>query len=337
MLAVFNHLPAHMRVVSQLALVPVPPTWSRLYRRKSVEHPLEQERLRARYEMSAGMHPTGPSTLQLVAMGALVAVLLIWLRFKHQLDSLFPLWLRQAALSVLHGKPPSLSPAQVLSVEIAGSLTVVALFCLAFAVLQIRKHMGTTPIYDMRLVDEKTARPAYRVRLRLFVFSSQIGTPATRDVHCSERLVQCFTRQPFGWPWLMDAYRDWRESVYQHKQSRQEQAEVLDHLVAAYRQFHTASGGYFVSRRVSQKKARRLLLRRKGWLRSPVSGWEHDLARSSHVLSAADLAALWHLPQAQDLADLPYVEPARARTARAPAELTLGQAWNVSTSSHVGR
>jgi hypothetical protein len=42
MLAVFNHLPAHMRVVSQLALVPVPPTWSRLYRRKSVEHPLEQ-------------------------------------------------------------------------------------------------------------------------------------------------------------------------------------------------------------------------------------------------------------------------------------------------------
>jgi hypothetical protein len=42
-LGVFNHLPVHMRVVTQLALIPAPPTWSRPYRRKSVEHPLEQE------------------------------------------------------------------------------------------------------------------------------------------------------------------------------------------------------------------------------------------------------------------------------------------------------
>src|SRR5258706_15953191 len=40
-MAVFNHLPSHMRVVTQLALVPAPPTWSQAYRRKSVEHPLE--------------------------------------------------------------------------------------------------------------------------------------------------------------------------------------------------------------------------------------------------------------------------------------------------------
>ena len=270
-LGVFNHLPPHMRVVTQLALIPAPPAWSQPYRRKSVEHPLEQERLRARRELS-GAQGSGPSTFQLVGMGVLVALLLVWWRFERQLDALIPSWLVQAGLSLLHGKMPQLSPAHLAALALGGMVVLVALFCLAFVVLQIRSRIATTPIYDMRLVDEKTARPAYRVRLRLFVFSPQVGTPSTRDVHCSERLVQCFTQQPFDWPWLMDAYRDWRESAYQHKQSRQEQAEVLDHLVAAYRQFHTASGGYFVSQRVSQRKARRLLLRRKGWLRSPCFG-----------------------------------------------------------------
>ena len=59
-LGVFNHLPAHMRVVTQLALIPASPTWSRPYRRKSVEHPLEQERLRARRELSTAQ-ANGPA------------------------------------------------------------------------------------------------------------------------------------------------------------------------------------------------------------------------------------------------------------------------------------
>src|SRR6266702_6546826 len=71
-LGVFNHLPAHMRVVTQLALIPASPTWSRVYRRKSVEHPLEQERLRARREFST-VQANAPGTLQLVGMGVLFA------------------------------------------------------------------------------------------------------------------------------------------------------------------------------------------------------------------------------------------------------------------------
>src|SRR6266404_1895219 len=215
-LGVFNHLPPHMRVVAQLALLPALPAWSRPYRRKSVEHPLEQERLRARQELS-GAQGSGPGTFRLVGMGVLVALLLVWWRFQHQLSALIPSWLVQAGLSLLRGRMPQLSSAHLVALTIGSMAVLVALFCLAFMVLQIRSRMAASPVYDMRLVDEKTARPAYRVRLRLFVFSAQIGTPATRDVHCSERLVQCFTRQPFGWPWLMDAYRDWRESVYQHK------------------------------------------------------------------------------------------------------------------------
>src|SRR6266496_1824064 len=66
------------------------------------------------------------------------------------------------------------------------------------------------------------------------------------------------------------------------------------------------------------------------------TGWAYDLRRSNHLLSVADIAALWHLPQAQDLADLPYVERARARTALAPSELAQGNGWKIGTSSHAG-
>jgi hypothetical protein len=173
-LGVFNHLPSHMRVVTQLALIPAPPTWSRVYRRKSVEHPLEQERLRARRELS-NVQANGPGTLQLVGMGVLVALLLIWWRFKRQLDPLIPSWLLQSGLSLLHGKTPQLTSAHLTMVAIGGVVALAALFCLAFVVLQVKNRLGTFPMYDMRLVDEKTARPAYRVRVRLFVFSTEAG------------------------------------------------------------------------------------------------------------------------------------------------------------------
>ncbi len=40
LLAAMSHVPPHMRVVAQLALVPVSPTWSQHERRRAVEHPL---------------------------------------------------------------------------------------------------------------------------------------------------------------------------------------------------------------------------------------------------------------------------------------------------------
>jgi hypothetical protein len=334
-LGVFNHLPHDLRVVAQLALIPAPPEWSQPYRRKSVEHPLEQERLRARRALS-GAQGSGPSTFQLVGMGVLVALLLVWWRFQQQLSALIPAWLLQAGSSLLHGKMPQLSSAHLTQLAVGGMVALVLLCCLAFIVLQFRSRLGGTPLYDMRLVEEKTARPAYRVRLRLFAFSTESWAMPTHPVRPLKALVQCLSRQPFTWSALREGYRDWRETRDRERQRAQEREDVLLHLVAAYRQYHTASGGYFVSRRLSQRKARRLLTRGTGWLRSCVSGWHHDLARSPHLLSVADLAALWHLPQAQDLSDLPYVEHTRARTALAPAELTQGQGWKLGTSSHAG-
>ena len=334
-LGVFNHLPSHMRVVTQLALIPAPPTWSRIYRRKSVEHPLEQERLRARREFST-VQANGPGTLQLVGMGVLVALLLVWWCFKRQLDALIPPWLIQAGLSLLHGKTPQLTSAHLAMVEIGGIVALAAFFCLAFVVMQIRSRMGTSPMYDMRLVDEKTARPAYRVRVRIFVFSTDAKIAPVHYICLSEKLMQCFFRQPFTWSSLGGAYQSWRDTAGRTKQRKQERNDVLDHLVAAYRQYHTASGGYFTPQRLSQAKVRHLLAQRRGWLSVRRTGWNCDVHRSTHLLSVADIAALWHLPQAQDLFDLPYVERARARTFLASPELTRDNGWKIGTSSHAG-
>ena len=323
-LGVFNHLPAHMRVVTQLALIPASPTWSRAYRRKSVEHPLEQERLRARRELST-VQANGPGTLQLVGMGVLVALLLVWWRFKRQLDALIPSWLLQAGLSLLHGKTPQLTSAHLTMVEIGGVVSLMALFCLAFVVMQIKNRLGTSPMYDMRQVDEKTARPAYRVRLRLFVFSAETSTMQAHHTRPLEIFISASRDNHSPGSSLRNTYQNWRETARHNNRCKQERSDVLDHLVAAYRQYHTASGGYFTPQRLSQAKLRRLLALGRGWLPMRRTGWNCDLHRSTHLLSVADIAALWHLPQAQDLFDLPYVERARARTALAPPELTLGE------------
>ena len=191
-------------------------------------------------------------------------------------------------------------------------------------------------MYDMRLVDEKTARPAYRVRLRLFIFSTETGPMKAHHTRPSEILFQRFSRQTSTSSSLRNTYQNWRETARHNKQHRQERSDVRDHLVAAYRQYHTASGGYFAPQRLSQAKVRRLLISCRGWLQVRRIGWNCDVHRSAHLLIVADIASLWHLPQAQDLVDLPYVERARARTFLAPPELTLGNGWKIGTSSHAG-
>jgi hypothetical protein len=334
-LSVFNHLPPDLRVVTQLALMPASPTWSSAYRRKSVEHPLEQERLRARREMS-GTQASGPGTLQLVGMGVLVALLLVWWRFQKQINAHIPACTSQAGLALLHGKVPQLTATQLTELSIGGMVTLVVLFLLAFIALQIRSRLGGTPIYDMRLVDEKTARPAYRARLRLFVFTTRQDSVPTLESHPTKALLRDVLQRPVTTTSLAHTYQRWRKAARCNNQDREARGEVLDQLAAAYRQYHTASGGYFVPRRLSQRKIMRVLTMPTRWRRAHTPGWAGDLARSSHLLSVADLAALWHLPQAQDLADLPYVERARARTALAPRELSLALGWKIGTSSHAG-
>src|SRR5258708_24756087 len=113
------------------------------------------------------------------------------------------------------------------------------------------------------------------------------------------------------------------------------QRDCIDGQTGAYRQYQSAAGGYFVPRPLSQPKAQRLLVQRNGPAHV-LSGWASDIGRSCHILSVADVAVLWHLPQASDLADLPLLERGRARTFLVPRELTTGTGWRIGCSTHAG-
>src|SRR5258707_14641306 len=107
-------------------------------------------------------------------------------------------------------------------------------------------------------------------------------------------------------------------------------------LSGAYRRYHLAAGGYFLPRTLSERKVQRLLSSpARGWFRRV--GWAADLARSPHYLSVADLATLWHLPQAEDLPDLVYVEHSTMRTLLAPSVLARCQGYHLGTSTHAGQ
>src|SRR5712692_4599771 len=129
LLSSVSHVPAHMRVVAQLALVPLSPTWSQAYRRRAVEHPSEPERQRQRRTTTTS-GSSAPSTGGIISMGILVTFLLLWYRFSKRLPS----WIVHAGSLLLHGKNPQLSSSQV-TLLVVGVLIIVVIVLLAlFAV-----------------------------------------------------------------------------------------------------------------------------------------------------------------------------------------------------------
>src|SRR5438105_1015827 len=130
-LATFNALPPHTRAITQLALLPVPATWSQLDRRRTVEHPLESERLRQRQEMSR-TGASAPDTARLVGLGFLVALLLLWLRFSKWVNSSIPPWLARAGAQLLHGRTPQLTTSQTALLITGGASILVVLLLVLF-------------------------------------------------------------------------------------------------------------------------------------------------------------------------------------------------------------
>ncbi len=328
-----SHVPANMRIVTQLALLPLPSTWSRAERRRAVEHPLEPERLRQRRGMTAS-GSTAPSVGAIIAMGMLVALLLLWYRFSRKL----PPWILRAGTLLLHGKNPHLSSLQM--TELIAFLVGIGLLALLLllGVSWVLRRVGRTSIYDMRLVAEKTGRSAYRARLRLFVIetgeeSKQSKADAADTFRQFSSLI--VYPQEITPTRLRDAYQQWRQAALQKRERTNIHKGLLDRLTAAYRQYHLAAGGYFVPHALFLAKAERLLVQQTGPARI-ASGWAYDLRRSRHVLSVADVAVLWHLPQAGDLAELPLLERGRARTYLVPRELTIGNGWRIGCSTHAG-
>ena len=136
-------------------------------------------------------------------------------------------------------------------------------------------------VYDTRLVAEKTERVAYRSILRLYAFSP--------TGHGDAR--------------IQARWRTFRE-------------QILDQAVAAYRQFHTANAGYFKPRRLSSRQVRRLLPRTPSLSTTLPVRWTEGVSRSSHLLTVAEVASLWHLPEKEDLAQLPFLQDEAAYHSR---------------------
>lgn len=356
-LASFGDLPKETRAVVQLALLPASPTWSQGWRRRAVEHPLEKERAHER--LGASAQPT-PSMGKIGVMFVLVVLLLLLFRFRQLLSRILPSWVLEDGATLLHGKGVHLTSAQTVELTVFGVILLLLVVALFYGGGLIMGRFGQTTIYDQRLVDEKTARPAYRVRLRLFVIAPgflEVPRPSdwrTRvrarwqhlqrrwrrlDIALARRQAEQDTVSPWNVRMRMTLHRHWAARLRLarvRRKRRSARVDVLRLITAAYRQYHLAAGGYFAPSSLSARRTRKLLLPPKTRLLRHV-GWYADLARSGHLLSVADLAALWHLPQAHDLPELSYVEQENARTLLAPALLSTGSGYPCGISTHAGQ
>ncbi|MBO0784311.1 MAG: hypothetical protein J2P37_36370, partial [Ktedonobacteraceae bacterium] len=120
------------------------------------------------------------------------------------------------------------------------------------------------------------------------------------------------------------------------RERRQARRVILERLIAAYRQFHLASGNYFVPRRRSTAQALRLL-RPRAHFWQWRTGWQTGVRHAPSRLSVEALSALWHLPHAIDLPELALVERRLARTLLMPAHLVHhGTGAIIGHSEHAG-
>jgi len=360
-LAAFGSLPEGARAVAQLALLPASPTWSAPSRRYAVEHPLEKERTQARGK------PQERSIKDVFLLLPVVLVLLLFYAFH----GLIPSFLMQATLELLHGQRPDLTSSETAEVIIGVGILVLVLLGGTYAAILLMSHFGTSRIYDQRLVEEKTARPAYRVRLRLFVIAGGAAVPPSTDESATSSIAEpkdnekhwrldlpltlfkyfSVTLRIWGthgktlvqipsltetWQQQRTKWSTQRVLAQARRARRMAREDLLRTIAAAYRQYHLASGGYFLPRRLSGRHVRTLLAPPARCWFTRV-GWACDLPQSAHYLSVADLAALWHLPQAQDLPDLAYVERATMRTLLAPSALSTGHGYQLGISMHAGQ
>jgi len=277
LLAALSKVPTHVRIVTQLALLPLPPTWSQAERRKTVEHPLEPERVRQRRDMTTS-GSTAPSTGAIMAMAILVALLLLWYRFSRKL----PPWILHAGTLVLHGKKPELSSSQMMEV-IVGLIGIgLLVLLLVVGVRWVLQRLRRTSIYDMRLVAEKTGRSAYRARLCLFVIDSHVASMHSQREDASPQWrLPSLPHHPGEMtpPHILSIYQQWRQATRYRQERTNAHQDLLDRLIAAYRQYHLAAGSYFVPHALSQAKARRLLGKQRGWV-STSRDLTHQLRRS---------------------------------------------------------
>ncbi|GHO56110.1 type IV secretory system conjugative DNA transfer family protein [Ktedonobacter robiniae] len=310
-----EHLPAGIRAVTQLALTPLPPTWARKYQRLSIEHPLEEEREQRR-EAQARLRSGAPGSEQIVLLGMVVGLLILW--NYGQAHHLFPSWLQEGVLSLLHGTLPHLSSSQQ---AILGVGLVVGIILIAGTIRGIRalgEHLfGGARYYDMKRVAEKIGKSAYRARLRIYLIeeADHLQSPAQTQ---QTQLAHTTIRAQLASSW--QAFQQRRTQQRRHQQ-------ILATLTAAYRHTHTSTA-YFTAHRLSQRHVQRLT--REGT-------WWRGLTQGTLFLTGEEVATLWHLPPGDHLSEGTNVEQRQERSLLAPHVLTTGNGWQLGTSTHAGR
>jgi hypothetical protein len=331
-LAAMDMLPPGGRVVAQLALASAPESWSRDLQRLAVEHPLAQEQARAAARGSSASSSTTPAAGAglpllpiLILIGAVALARLTHLSIHVQRgNGLWPgLGLIMGAGTLHRGSVPS---GMLVLVSCALVLLLLGLM------LWVRTRLLRRPVYDMRLVGERTARIAARVRLTVIAIGplGPLGSTGPAPVAAGvprvttepQFLMSAAARADRGWSWLKwRALAGLARRIPAAPHSDRALRDVLDHVAAAYRQHALASGNGFVAHRLSARRATTLAAR-----------WPRRVRRSPHLLNARELAALWHLPAGE--AQVPLLERTRARTLLAPASpLARGYRLGVSTAA----
>jgi hypothetical protein len=345
LLAASRGLPSRrLRVIIQLVLLPAPHNWSQAQQRLAVEHPLEQERMRTRSQAAGGGSSGGAgSALGLLLIGGLLLfVLRIWPLVQDRL----PAWVQQALLSLVQGQAPHLSAGQDILLAVYFLGLIAPVLGLLILIGQVRQRLRRSHIYDMRLVQQKTSRAAYRSRLRVIVIGPEVGGPfpplRTRHWQPVAQSVRMLFEGQGGAPpparlrhrvarVLRRSWRAWRRRAGRAAL----RSAALDRVVAAHRQYDQSAGSYFVRRNLPTWSARRLLRRRRG-IFATGAGWERGVQRSQQYMTGEEVVHQWNLPQGIDIPDLPFLERARARTLLAPTALTTRTGWRVGESSHAG-
>lgn len=363
LLAALSQVPPETRAIAQIALVPAPPTWSRSHQRKSIEHALEPERLQNQMNMAAARANGGagtPGAATLILLGMALATFWLYQRFQSRL----PAWAQAAVLDLVHLRAPSLTGTHFLLFWGAVAAPLVAALALFILYDQVRRSLFPKQLYDMRLVNQKTTRMAYRVRIRIYCIGP--GTPlhligrkqlrhiwrqaiasATRNAF--QRLASAWGRlwaQPIeetspqvvqaadhrtltatctdllrrtsiacrrGAQRGMIAWQQWQAPARWCRAQGRARRIVLSGCAAAYRQFNLPGGGFFVTKRVGDRAARRLLTARSG-MSSWRCGWDRGVRRSGHIIAVDSLKDLWRPPHPDALSEQPLMEQRRARS-----------------------
>lgn len=318
-LAAVSTLPPDLRAVAQIALIPLPASWSQGYLRKALEHPLEQERQARREALLTSRAPSG-NTLLLLCL--LLVGLVLWTVFGD--PAALTTWVR-----ALHaGQMPRLHTLAQEQLPLwggAGGLVVLVLLLL----LQLlrRKHLYLAS----RQVEQRLLQCAYRGRIYLYVIGPGTRMALLPRWWALTRWLWQGLRQQHSWrtsaQHITHLWRlTWLEWQWRARQ-RQRRHDALTHLAATYRQFDS-SAGHFVPRTLPERRAQALAQGR----------WEQSVPRSRHYLTGDFVARAWNLAQAAQLTDVPGLEQKRSRSLLVPQALVapLG-APIVGVSEHAGQ